>query len=54
MEILKNYKTTIAAILTLISVILYWCRIIDTEKFITGTALLISSGLILSKDYDNK
>lgn len=51
-QILKNYKTTIPGILSIVAVGLYWVGYITTEQFISGTAILVSAGLIGSKHID--
>jgi hypothetical protein len=48
--ILKNYKTAIPGILTLVSVGLYFFDIIDSNQLLTGIGVLVSAGLIASKD----
>ena len=53
-KFLKNYKTTLPAIALVGCVIIYWCNVITTEQFITGTAALTGLGLLGAKDLDVK
>lgn len=53
-SLLKNYKTTIPAVLGIVSVAVYWAGYITTEQFTTGIALLTTVGLLGAKDYDTK
>jgi hypothetical protein len=50
----KNYKTTLPGAALVVCVIIYWCNIITTEQFVTGTAALTGLGLLGAKDLDVK
>lgn len=52
-KILSNYKTTIPAVLILLSVALYWTGYISKEQLETGIALFASLGFFGAKDYSN-
>jgi hypothetical protein len=54
MKFIKNYKTSIPAILGLVAVILYWTGFINTEQLTTGMAVLTGLGLLGAKDADTK
>jgi hypothetical protein len=51
---MKNWKTTLTGFSVLLSMSLYWLSIISTEQFVTGTAFLVSVGLIAAKDASKK
>lgn len=51
---LKNFKTSIPAIIILIAVVLYWAGVIDAEKFSLGVAAFSSLGLLGARDYTNE
>lgn len=50
MHYLKNYKTSIPAIMALIAVGLYWKGYITTEQLTVGVGVLTSVGLFGAKD----
>ena len=51
---LKNYKTSIAALLTLVCIVLNFANVITTEQLVIGTGLLTSIGLVVAKDADRE
>lgn len=48
---LRNYKTTIPALLILAAVGLYWAEYINKDQLETGVTLLVSVGLLGARDY---
>jgi hypothetical protein len=52
MKLINNYKTSAPAILILVSIALYWGKLIDKEQFDTGVSLMTVMGLLGAKDWN--
>lgn len=53
-KILKNYKTTFPAILSVVAVGLFWFDVIDQKQLTVGMAILLSAIGVGAKDHDKK
>lgn len=51
-SIVKNYKTSIPALFILISVVLYYCNVIDKDQMQAGITAFTAAGLFGAKDND--
>lgn len=49
---IKNYKTTLPAVLALLAVGLHWSGLIDQQQMVSGIAVLTAAGLMAAKDHD--
>jgi hypothetical protein len=50
----KNWRTSLAAVLLVAGIGLYWAKVIDEKQFITGLGAVTAAGFFASKDYENK
>jgi hypothetical protein len=51
---IKNYKTTVPAVIALLAVGLHWGGFINQDQLIAGATILSAVGLLGSKDFDKR